>query len=93
MTPEEVETVKELTNVWVMRQERLVNKKLLTEDPVVVYSAAISTAVHVMVSMIMKFDVNEHRRMMNDMGTMIVHQYNIKMQESQQDQPRIIVAH
>jgi hypothetical protein len=93
MTPEEVETVKEFTNVWVMRQERLVNKKLLTADPVVVYSAAISTAVQVMVSMIMKFDVNEHRRMMNDMGTMIVHQYNIKMKESQQDQPRIIVAH
>jgi len=90
---EQQEAIKDLTEVWVNRMERLINKRLLTDDPMVVYSAALSMCSQVLVACVMKFEEHQHATMIGDLGKMITGLYQLKMQEAKRDQPRIILPH
>jgi len=90
---EQQELIKELTELWAMRMERLINKKLLTEDPLVVYSAALSMCAQEIVACVLKFEEHQHAAMIGDMGKMITGLYQLKMSELRREQPRIILPH
>ena len=97
MTPEisgEVtpEAIKELTDFWVARQQRLVDKRIKSgENPVVAYSAAMGMCVNTLVNCILKFDARNHQGMITDMGKMIWGLYASKMEADKVERPRIIL--